>query len=67
MNSGVDPGFSEGGSESVVDLEGWGFIAGDAFHYSCRACPACISYIDGIRAMLHLVGNAQCIRLPFAA
>ena len=44
-----------------------GLIAGDAFHYSCRARPACISYIDGIRAMLRLVGNAQCIRLPFAA
>ena len=24
IRSGVDPGFSEGGSESEVDLEGWG-------------------------------------------
>ena len=22
--AGADPGFSEGGSESIVDLEGWG-------------------------------------------
>ena len=24
VDTGADPGFSEGGSESIVDLEGWG-------------------------------------------